>query len=1430
MLIPPCSLFAQGTYIIKFADETSQVQALQSNKMFSSPFAGLERNQFLSFQTPASNQAFLELKKYARFQAENAQAAQRIISRLRAVYAIEYAGAARSYSLDEIKRSSVSRVATNDPLLDEQWYVSKVRAPQSWKYSFGQGVTVAFIDTGIDWEHPDLKNSLNANSAEDINKNGTFEAWSFTETRNGITGDIDGIDNDRNGYTDDVIGYNFVDQYVGNLSDDKLRDGFPFDDQGHGTSVAGVIGAERNNGIGITGIAPGVKLMTLKAFDVTGNAEDDDVAAAIVYAVLNGAKVVNMSFGDNVKAPIVEDAIRYAYSMNVTLVSSSGNGGGLGLHFPSDYPQVISVGSTNKDDRRSVFSSFNSQLSLMAPGEGITTTSVGGGYRRVNGTSFAAPCVAAAAALLLQERPWLTPAMIRSMLCTASDVVNSNAWSLQYGNGRLNVEQALKNLAVSSMEIGSPVLDEYITLAPKTRISYTAGLSHPLCTSWKLQLMPGDIVEQLRTIDSGDAKDFTLSPNLNLFQTIVDGLRDTAYSVLLTANLVNGRSISIGTRIRLANASPRMKTEVFTPWKDGKRIAVINIMTDMPTTSRVVVRSAARDTIAVMANNLRWGMHHSLVFDNIEAIATATECLVTVETQQGTNATSIIPLALRTEYAPQFGFQQLQQRTNRLFVTNSTKNYNNNPRAFIATDFASEARPMGEYAVNADTIVRTSFIPQTFFPRGVGDSNGNGIAEVWAQSGPKSVLFERGTTAFSNIIFADSLNGDFWAARMADLNGDGRDELIGYRTNRRNAARDATSDAMEIWTNANGAYSLLAVLENPSSPAIDKKINNFTAPGCAVGDFDGDGKRNIAFTDSDGDVCVYEWSGLSFEREAVIELTGFSSSAGTEFTTEADMTGDGIPEILVATPAIATYNTDGEYDAPLWLIRVLGFQQGTYTEIARDYLYGTRYGSPFRNAVAAGNVDGVIGDELLLGLFPSLYVMSVSQGRLSPLWYTDRVWTGGIVVMDVNGNGKNDIGFVRSSTLNTEFWEYASSRDSLQPPTGLRAEYVERNGKRRLSIRWQPVAGAKAYSVRMNNATKQGTMVAIRSTSTTLDFPFDQILEPISYPLAALWVHSLSDTNQSGKLSNSSDTIVVSLQPTSVPVFSETSRLASSVIVSTVEYSGKLSDAVLPPDAARIVNESNELLLDAVQSVVSMGENRLLIVWKRDIPDGRYILKLNGTLIRDEWNNPTGDSLWQVSLLSLNVKRRMSVSLGNTITPESIVMISSDEIAEEFLTPRFFTMKPSGTIASITPDASTQSKYLIRFSEPLESRGYEYVITADTTIRSKDGKQMSSLLGNSLRWTYPVSNINCVYVYPQPANITQSTTVTFACVRQGAKVEIFTIEGVKIGEQTSLNTTGGVEWEMRFPDGALLTNGVYTFRVVDVDGSISELQKLLVKY
>lgn len=320
------------------------------------------------------------------------EAPSQVAARLAEDASVEYAGPNHLIPIEAAGAAARATDAPNDSLYAKQIALTALHVPQAWSRSRGAGVLIAIIDTGVELDHPDLVERIAVNIAE----------------RDGVAG----IDDDGNGYIDDVWGYDFTDAPgLPGVGDYLGRDPDPTDDYGHGTEVAGAAAATRDNGIGIVGVAPEASILALRAGLRTSFPflpallEEDDAAAAILYAADRGASILNLSWGDVVETPIIGEAIRYARGRGCLVVASAGNTPADTSFYPAAFPGVLSVGATEPSGMRTGFSTYGQDLDVVAPGTGVYVTTLGGHYGTAGGTSFSAPLAAGTAALVWSMFP-----------------------------------------------------------------------------------------------------------------------------------------------------------------------------------------------------------------------------------------------------------------------------------------------------------------------------------------------------------------------------------------------------------------------------------------------------------------------------------------------------------------------------------------------------------------------------------------------------------------------------------------------------------------------------------------------------------------------------------------------------------------------------------------------------------------------------------------------------------------------------------------------------------------------------------------------------------------------------------------------------------------------------------------------------------------
>jgi subtilisin family serine protease len=512
-------------------------------------FAARAHRVTQSRATPEISRTYL-----LEFGSLSEQEKARTLQRLKADPDVEFAELEHTFSTKQIP---------NDPFLSSSgtwgqpyadlWGLSAINAPAAWDTAQGDGVVVAVIDTGVDYNHPDLADNIWTNPNE-------------------IAGNF--VDDDGNDFIDDFHGWNFF-----NNNND------PLDDNGHGTHVAGTIAAEGNNGIGVIGVAWHAKIMPLKGFDSSGTGFDFTLAPAIMYAANNGADVINASWDATSNIAVfgnsqtIEEAIQYAASLGVVFVASAGNSSQDTMNFfPANSPEAIAVASSGPFGNFSFFSNFGSKIDVTAPGEDILSTQAANtfqgfpvidGYARMTGTSMAAAHVSGVVALILSQNPGYSPDIVRTILRSSATPVNFDS---RFGPGNLNASAALALQNVQEAKITAIVPGA----SPVDPITIQGTASGPGFASYLLEYGQG-------------SQPFFWTPFFNGFSPVTDGVLGTldpnnllsggVYIIRLTAFNTAGTAFTAQSQFTLTFAQITSPPAGVSTYKPGFLLPIIGTAT-----------------------------------------------------------------------------------------------------------------------------------------------------------------------------------------------------------------------------------------------------------------------------------------------------------------------------------------------------------------------------------------------------------------------------------------------------------------------------------------------------------------------------------------------------------------------------------------------------------------------------------------------------------------------------------------------------------------------------------------------------------------------------------------------------------------------------------------------------------------------------------
>lgn len=316
----------------------------------------------------------------------------------------------------------------NDPkyLDNSQWFLDAIFAQQAWDINKGSSdIVVAIIDTGVDWDHPDLQNNIWTNPDEIPNN---------------------GIDDDGNGFVDDVRGWDF-----------GSGDNNPMEDAAvHGTHVAGIVGATTNNGIGVASIGYNTSVMPVKITE--GNSGTFPFPfEGITYAIENGADIINCSWRGFTYSRAEQEIVNYAVANGAVFVAAAGNDNTNQRAYPASYKNAFSVAATQGGDTRWPASNYGTAVDVAAPGVGIYSTWFNDTYRSLNGTSMATPLTAGLVALVMNQFPAYSALQALEQVRVTSDNIDgvNPFFTKKLGYGRINAQRALNETNTKSVRITS---------------------------------------------------------------------------------------------------------------------------------------------------------------------------------------------------------------------------------------------------------------------------------------------------------------------------------------------------------------------------------------------------------------------------------------------------------------------------------------------------------------------------------------------------------------------------------------------------------------------------------------------------------------------------------------------------------------------------------------------------------------------------------------------------------------------------------------------------------------------------------------------------------------------------------------------------------------------------------------------------------------
>lgn len=854
----------------QYARSKQRIEALRKKEKAALTTAERHLLQRLNRAPKDANPA--DLSRIYKLEFDKAVPVEKILADLRSNPEVEFAQPNNIYECDQ------SPVTPNDPLFADQWGLFSIRADLAWGIQQGEdSVVVAVVDTGVQWNHPDLAANIWLNQAE---LNGS-----------------PGVDDDSNGFVDDIRGWDFVtvtDVYPG--EDPGPPDNNPMDCYGHGTAVSGVVSAVTNNGMGVAGTTWFCKIMALRAGykrpDGGGYLLESDIAEAMHYAADNGADVINMSFGGP-DDPVMHLATGYAESAGCVLVASAGNSDTDAPHSPAAYQDidVIAVSATDDiiddcggiyPDKKACFSSFGKWVDVSAPGLGIKTTDMTYGYSYWSGTSFSAPFTSAVAALVLSQFPDQNSTQVRLRVVATTDEIDSVNPTFEglLGSGRINAYRALT-------EAGRPEVrvDGYAIVGDDSGYpdpGETVQMVVRLKNIWE------DVRDVSAVLSTADAGITVINGNAQFGDIPSDSTAQNAVPFSFTVSEAVARGSAVEFTLALTGNGGdysvvrrfQVKISYLWPVITRKSVESAPVLADLDLDGATDVIVASQD-YKVYAINQRG--------DSIEGWPVQLDWEISDSPAVGDVTGDGEPeVVIDTSYISATGNLYVLDRTGRILPGWPAKvDYCRSP---VLADLDKDGdleiivadSYLHVYQHDRTELAGWPVAPAAYArwsgPPAVGDIDNDGNLEIVLAAGQKLYIWKSDGTRFSStypIRITTALNCEIYSASLADIDGDGDLEIFMASNDGFLYAIHHTGEALTGWPVSAGGEKLFS--------------------SAVIGDLNGDGSLEIAGATNNKTVHVWRANGTP--------LPGWPKSCGVFGSTVTpalyDQDGDGTLEVFM---------------------------------------------------------------------------------------------------------------------------------------------------------------------------------------------------------------------------------------------------------------------------------------------------------------------------------------------------------------------------------------------------------------------------------------------------------------------------------------------------------------------------------------------------
>jgi len=1251
--------------------------------------------------------------------------------------------------------------------------------PPSWDYTVGnEQIIVSIIDSGLHFDHPDLQNNvfINQNEIPD-----------------------DGIDNDNNGYIDDVRGWDFVDAPELSsmaLGDYLQQDNDPTDELNHGTHIAGIISADSNNETGISGISWNSKLLIIRSGFKTidgGYLQDDDAAAGIIYAADMGADVINLSWGDTNYSQIIADACFYAYNKGSIIVAAAGNEGATVEHqvvYPAKLSTTLAIGAVDRYKNLASFSSYGPQMDIVAPGQQILSTfdiTEEDMYKEQSGTSMAAPFVCGAIALLLSVEPGQSFSEVRGRLISSADDLGEIGFDNVYGNGMLDVFSLLTEVSYPVIEISSPqdnmgfnsTFDIVGTVQSPNFWRYSVKYTNaemPLPNDW-------------HNVDTQNDFYYDMVEDDIIAQFIVNEyLPDDIYTIKIEVVTTDNQHYTYYRTVTIDQTEPEFYYEYAAYMK---RYAAeipeyyiqtvfnedVNVFMKQYPNQEYLPHISDPDSLHIIqVENTTQNVEIDIKAENLSGLETIVN-----------NAFSFYPddQAISTN-----NFDQIEIGNEIVSVQKTYDFDGNGKNEILALETDEDTQNLKIMELDDEQLITKHQFSAEFWPNDLGDSNNDGMEVVGIQL-DRPLVLETTNSIYPDLpIYVDD---NALGANYVDYDDDGMDEIILVK----NEEVEGISRRVLTLNQRDGNSFVreeMILNETPTS------IKNFFSTRVLCDKLDDDDYPDILAADKDGDIMIFEKESSSFEM-----VWSYRLPVGNAYNLAiGDFTGDGDLEFCIGGYNLDTSDPSRSFSY-YEFFKTTG-ENNQYESI--DYLAFSEIDT--KNSIASADLDGDGDDEISISVPPNIYVIDFINDQFTPIWQGHSVKTSSNVIAFSGKTAVQDAYIITNTDDNVT--ARSSLITELEPFTGPSTpQFFTAAPLDSVSVflSWQH-SGADHFNI----YRKFEDEILLIADDVTQNFYTDNNLttgDTLFYQVTA--VDDLLDPAES--------------LPTdwkeAVPYF--TPQLIELSMISQFEIKLQFDLAVDNIGDAIFSLESSRETIYPI-SVNSVEQNKALILrfnisFSTEEDQLLYIINLTGETGVPVSQGPYGFQYLQDTYPpKIVAARTSSLDKVNIVFSEPLIESSAEDVNNYTLVfPQADKLNEIIDIEYVETDSSYVS---ISFQEELKYTNQPYFLKVDN-ISDLAGNEISNS-GNkchfSLTSMLGLRNLKQLIVYPNPLDISESLVDRINFINLPADVSgrvwIYNLDGElifesEVGPYNSNDMIPYFSWECENNSGNKIASGIYFY-------------------